>query len=317
MLMNELGSKSPLPSNDFMYHSKERNHSEFGVNKGLEWYDYDARNYNATLARWNQIDPLADKFKNWSPYNSFINNPLRNIDPDGRAPEDIIIRGANNSSLTVKTDLIDVEFDVNDYFDIDFKGDIELSGSEIVHLALDLVGIGDASGFTDALNADLYLKEGDYKNAAISAAGVLLVGDILKTSRILKGIQSLASTIRVSRLNSIAKSKNLSFLSRDKIFLFDSELQSMIDMGLDLRGINMVTKTAVVDVTYLSHFSRKAMNQQLDLLKSLGATNVTIHTGFIKSAHSIGLRLLTRQSYLGFNIHKTDKVMEFILTKEL
>ena len=37
------------------------------------------------------MDPLADQFSGWSPYNYTMNNPINMVDPDGRAATDIII----------------------------------------------------------------------------------------------------------------------------------------------------------------------------------------------------------------------------------
>ena len=39
------------------------------------------------------VDPLADQFPGYTPYNYTLNNPIKLIDPDGRAPQDIIING--------------------------------------------------------------------------------------------------------------------------------------------------------------------------------------------------------------------------------
>jgi hypothetical protein len=47
-------------------------------------------------SRWLSVDPLAEEFPSWSPYNFVYNNPLRYVDPDGRAAidnDDLYING--------------------------------------------------------------------------------------------------------------------------------------------------------------------------------------------------------------------------------
>lgn len=39
-------------------------------------------------SRWLSVDPLAEEFPEWSPYTFSFNNPIRYVDPDGRAPLD-------------------------------------------------------------------------------------------------------------------------------------------------------------------------------------------------------------------------------------
>ncbi len=36
------------------------------------------------VGRWTSVDPLADQYPAYSPYNYVLNNPLSNVDPDGR-----------------------------------------------------------------------------------------------------------------------------------------------------------------------------------------------------------------------------------------
>ena len=58
---------------------------------GIDWIDVTARNYDPAIGRWMNIDPLAEDFNSWSPYNFNYNDPIRFIDPTGMGPEDIIV----------------------------------------------------------------------------------------------------------------------------------------------------------------------------------------------------------------------------------
>jgi RHS repeat-associated protein len=73
------------------------NHKE--LTKGLGWYAYGARYYDAAVGRFTGVDPLAVDFAAWSTYSYTFNNPIRFIDPDGRAAEDIIVTTSSGKEL--------------------------------------------------------------------------------------------------------------------------------------------------------------------------------------------------------------------------
>ena len=65
------------------------NGKELDTKKGLNWHDYGARQYDAVLGRWFAVDPLAEDYYNWSPYNYCTNNPINFIDPNGNGVETV------------------------------------------------------------------------------------------------------------------------------------------------------------------------------------------------------------------------------------
>jgi RHS repeat-associated protein len=46
-------------------------------------YYYGARYYDPRTSIWESVDPLAEKYPGWSPYNAMLNNPVRFLDPNG------------------------------------------------------------------------------------------------------------------------------------------------------------------------------------------------------------------------------------------
>ena len=60
------------------------NGKELDTSKGLNWYDYGARHYDAALGRWFGVDPLAEKYNSTSEYGYCLNNPVKYIDPYGK-----------------------------------------------------------------------------------------------------------------------------------------------------------------------------------------------------------------------------------------
>ncbi len=60
----------------------------------LDLLDFGARDYDRTLCRWLQQDPLSSKYPGISQYVYCVNNPVKYVDPDGRFPVWAIVGAA-------------------------------------------------------------------------------------------------------------------------------------------------------------------------------------------------------------------------------
>jgi len=82
LLVDGLSNNAHQNVNQFYkYNGKE-------LQKDVAWNveDYGARYYDPVIGRWAQVDPLAEKYGNWSPYTYALNNPVRFVDDVGMEP---------------------------------------------------------------------------------------------------------------------------------------------------------------------------------------------------------------------------------------
>lgn len=90
ILLDEHRTNDPLQP--YLFTGKE-----LDMETGL--YYFGARYYDPELSIWMSVDPMAEKYPGWSPYNYTLLNPMKLVDPDGGEPLENIFSGPETSGF--------------------------------------------------------------------------------------------------------------------------------------------------------------------------------------------------------------------------
>ncbi|MEJ5102218.1 RHS repeat-associated core domain-containing protein [Chryseobacterium sp. MYb328] len=157
------------------YNRKTKEITEF---REIDLSDPDAQPYLDTAGRWFSPDPLSEEYSSWSPYNMVLNNPISNIDPDGRQvftdykllQDGTVTRKDPNDGSEKRSD--------DRLFATDKKGNVTNTAPVVVDKAKSTDGsiISDLSQATGYLGGMRPIKDGTvsagYTNNVNDAVGV-------------------------------------------------------------------------------------------------------------------------------------------------
>jgi hypothetical protein len=153
------------------------------TNQVVAFIEYDTAYSEATLephviSRWLSPDPLAEEFPSWSPYNFVENNPIKNIDPDGRFPIDII------------ADLAFIGYDLFDMAKTKMSGG-NISSTQYAALGADALGalIPYATGLGAGVRAGKTIVQVEHA-ATVGTKSTRMIEAEAKLSRAAKGTAS-------------------------------------------------------------------------------------------------------------------------------
>jgi RHS repeat-associated protein len=153
---------------------------ELDEETGLSYFG--ARYYNPKWGMWLSVDPLAEKYPNYNPYNYCLNNPLNMVDQDGKAPDDIVFKDKKGNKLATykdgKKEITNITLPIDNFGS---SPNVNLNKATANLTDVDVLGIGISGEATYGIGAGagqefLYYLDGKNKGEvyAYSYASVTL-----------------------------------------------------------------------------------------------------------------------------------------------
>ncbi len=180
---------------------------------GLNWLTFRHRNYMPEIGRFFGVDPITEEYHYISPYQFASNNPVWKVELEGLEGEetigmDLIRQGFANIWNAITGGVESTENGMrrrsaqSRATQLSTGGNMVARGAatkEVGHIVLDAVGTADPTPITDTGHAIWYAAEGEYGNAALTAAGVIpLYGDSFKALKYTKYSDEIADLINIT-----------------------------------------------------------------------------------------------------------------------
>lgn len=177
---------------------RKYNGKELDRTHGVNIYDYGWRMYDPAILEWWGVDKLAEKYYDVSPYSYCLNNPISNVDPDGRFPFFLVplAKGAIGAAADVTAQVMVGMANGQGFGEAVSNIDYTSVGASFVTSAIVAPGMSTAAKITTATTitidamVDVSSNEGvkvvgqdkTFTKAAIDAAVSVVPGKILKKS---------------------------------------------------------------------------------------------------------------------------------------
>ena len=246
--------------------NRKYNGKEFIEAYGLDEYDSQARHYYPAIARTTTMDPLAEKYYSISPYAWCANNPVNNIDVNGKEYEEEV--DSVNSTITISATYYTTEEDEESAQEaVDFWNDLsneyvyEMDGIvytivfnlQVIVIDDDITDyrdmkklnkwVLDGTGHYMELESNIYqiLSLDDNVNGCTFASRIIMVNENRRYTE--TGAHEVGHTLYLKHSGMGIMTESASDPLRGK-FVTKNNIKSIITASLYRKGINLIYKNS-------------------------------------------------------------------------